>query len=98
MPTDTKNETAPKPRIDGVNKIDGFEGHRADELVKQWSRNYRARNPDKLKSSAEIEQAIAASQSDWRPMRWRKSPTRGLYGGRESQPRHGQRASWGRSR
>ena len=68
MPTDAKNETSTKPpkRIDGVNKIDGFEGHRADELVKQWSENYRARNPDKLKTRAEIEQAIVSSQSDWR--------------------------------
>ena len=66
MPTDTKNETAPKPRIDGVDRLDGFEGHRADELVKEWSQAYRARNPDKLRSSAEIEQAILASQPDWR--------------------------------
>ena len=66
MPTDAKNETPAKPRIDGVDRLDGFEGHRADELVKQWSQAYRARNPDKLKSSAEIEQAILSSQSDWR--------------------------------
>jgi hypothetical protein len=68
MPTDVKNETPAKPpkRIDGMDRLDGFEGHRADELVRQWSQNYRARNPDKLKSSAEIEQAIVSSQSDWR--------------------------------
>jgi hypothetical protein len=59
MPTDAKHEISTKPhkRIDGVDRLDGFEGHRADELVKQWSQNYRVRNPDKLKTSAEIEQS-----------------------------------------
>jgi hypothetical protein len=65
MPTDAKHETSTKPhkRVDGVDRLDGFEGHRA---VNSWSQNYRARNPDKLKTSAEIEQAILASQADWR--------------------------------
>ena len=85
-----RNPDQASQRIDGVDKIDGFEGHRADELVKQWSENYRARNPDKLRSRAEIEQAIALqSVATGELMRWRKSPKRGLYGGRESQPRHG---------
>ena len=62
MPTDAKHETSTKPhkRVDGVDRLDGFEGHRA---VNSWSQNYRARNPDKLKTSAEIEQAILASFS-----------------------------------
>jgi hypothetical protein len=68
MPTNAKNETRTKPhkRINGADRLDGLKGHRADELVKEGSRNYRARNPDGLKTSAEIEQAIASSQSDWR--------------------------------
>ena len=52
-------------RVDGVDRIDGLESDRADELVAQWAQEYRQRNPDKLKSGAEIEQAIASSRSDW---------------------------------
>ena len=64
MPTDAKDD-APTSRIDGVDRIDGFEEQAADRLVEQWSQEYRQRNPDKLKSSIEIERAIASSRSDW---------------------------------
>jgi len=65
LTTDAKDD-APTSRIDGVDRIDGFEEQAADRLVERWSREYRQRNPDKLKSSAEIEQVIISSRSDWR--------------------------------
>jgi hypothetical protein len=91
MPTDTTDD-APTKRIDGVERLDGFEGYAADRLVEQWSQKYRQRNPDKLKSSGEIEQAIPPASPTGGPMPSRRSKHQSfMAGAKASKGMDGQR-------